>query len=157
VLVDNSAISGAKIVTQPFSRGLYKDTTYACYGTSHFLTQLRLQRWLPTSLTSLSSSPSPYTSGSTSRPKTQTPVRHSTFPINPSPNPNTHTHSHPTVLAALKPAYEAVIAEPENTFFEVFQNPANAGEFRFVEHWNASVEWFMNVRVEGWALGYGGC
>lgn len=54
-------------------------------------------------------------------------------------------HSFPTVLAALKPAYEGVIAEPENTFFEVFQNPSNPGEFRFIEHWNATAEWFMSV------------
>ncbi|KAF2820551.1 hypothetical protein CC86DRAFT_374248 [Ophiobolus disseminans] len=51
-------------------------------------------------------------------------------------------------LAALKPAYLAVIAEPENVYFEVFQNPDNLGEFRFVEHWNASVEWFLTVQAK---------
>jgi len=61
------------------------------------------------------------------------------------------------VLAALKPAYKAVIAEPENVFFEVFQNPENPGEFRFVENWNASVEWMLNVSTLGtiWIGRYG--
>jgi hypothetical protein len=25
------------------------------------------------------------------------------------------------------------------------ENPEKPGEIRFIEHWNASVEWFMNV------------
>jgi hypothetical protein len=50
-------------------------------------------------------------------------------------------------LEALKPAYDAVIAEPENVFFQVFQNPQNPGEFKFIENWNGSVEWFMSVRI----------
>jgi hypothetical protein len=50
-------------------------------------------------------------------------------------------------LEALKPAYDAVIAEPENVFFQVFQNPQNPGEFKFIENWNGSLEWFMSVRV----------
>jgi hypothetical protein len=25
------------------------------------------------------------------------------------------------------------------------KNPEKPGEIRFIEHWNASVEWFMNV------------
>jgi quinol monooxygenase YgiN len=49
------------------------------------------------------------------------------------------------VLAALKPAYDAVIAEPENVFFEVYQNPQKKGEFKFIENWNASVERLMTV------------
>jgi len=77
-------------------------------------------------------------SKSTSRPRMQMLVRRTVYTSH-------FTHSLSPVLAALKPAYEGVIGEPENTFFEVFQNPANPGEFRFVEHWNASVEWFMNV------------
>jgi quinol monooxygenase YgiN len=50
-----------------------------------------------------------------------------------------------TVLAALKPAYDGVIAEKENVFFEVYHNPQKKGEFKFIENWNASVEWFMTV------------
>ncbi|KAF2792044.1 hypothetical protein K505DRAFT_190547, partial [Melanomma pulvis-pyrius CBS 109.77] len=48
-------------------------------------------------------------------------------------------------LEALKPAYEGVIAEPENTFFEVFQSPEEPGVLKFVENWNATKEWFMGV------------
>jgi quinol monooxygenase YgiN len=51
------------------------------------------------------------------------------------------------VFEACHPSYEAVIAEPENVYFEVFQNPKKPGEIRFIKHWNASVEWFMNVNV----------
>jgi hypothetical protein len=50
-----------------------------------------------------------------------------------------------TVLAALKPAYDGVIAEKENVFFEVYHNPQKKGEFKFIENWNASVKWFMTV------------
>jgi hypothetical protein len=32
-------------------------------------------------------------------------------------------------------------------YFEVFQNPQNPGEIRFIEHWNASVEWFATVSL----------
>jgi hypothetical protein len=45
----------------------------------------------------------------------------------------------------LKPAYEGVIAEPENVFFEVFQNPEKPGAFKFIENWNATPEWFLSV------------
>lgn len=48
-------------------------------------------------------------------------------------------------LDALKPAYDAVVAEPENTLFEVYQDPANPGAFKFVENWNASLEWLRDV------------
>lgn len=48
-------------------------------------------------------------------------------------------------LAALKPAYDGVIAEPECIFFEVYQSPDNPGVFKFVENWNCTTEWFMNV------------
>jgi hypothetical protein len=57
------------------------------------------------------------------------------------------------VFKALKPAYDAVIAEPENVYFEVFQNPQSPGEIRFIEHWNASVEWFVTVSLSVNCLG----
>jgi hypothetical protein len=34
-----------------------------------------------------------------------------------------------------KPVYDAVIAEPECIFFEVYQSPENPGELRWVENW----------------------
>ena len=48
-------------------------------------------------------------------------------------------------LAALKPCYDAVTAEPECTFFEVFHDMDNPGHFRFVENWSKSKEWFLKV------------
>ncbi|KAF2736500.1 hypothetical protein EJ04DRAFT_511002 [Polyplosphaeria fusca] len=51
-------------------------------------------------------------------------------------------------LEALKPAYDAVIAEPKCTFFEVFQNPNAPGEFKFIENWDATVDWLQNVQLK---------
>ncbi|KAH7138633.1 hypothetical protein B0J11DRAFT_20977 [Dendryphion nanum] len=51
-------------------------------------------------------------------------------------------------LQALKPAYEGVLLEPENIFFEVYQDPANPGAFRFVENWNATPQWFQEVQLK---------
>ncbi|KAF2707230.1 hypothetical protein K504DRAFT_535755 [Pleomassaria siparia CBS 279.74] len=70
--------------------------------------------------------------------------------------PSISLHVHITIdpsnvekfLEALKPGYEGVIAEPENTYFEVFHNPENPGEFKFVENWNGTKEWFMNVQMK---------
>ena len=46
-----------------------------------------------------------------------------------------------------KPVYEAVIAEPECIFFEVFQNPATPGELKWIEHWKQSTDWLQNVCI----------
>ncbi|KAH8686199.1 hypothetical protein BGZ61DRAFT_533762 [Ilyonectria robusta] len=46
-----------------------------------------------------------------------------------------------------KLAYENVIAEPECTFFEVYQSPENPGELRWVENWSASVKWFQEHQM----------
>lgn len=46
---------------------------------------------------------------------------------------------------ALKPAYDAVCAEPECIFFEVYQSMEEPGVIKFVENWNCSIEWMMNV------------
>ncbi|CAO2657939.1 Nn.00g071990.m01.CDS01 [Neocucurbitaria sp. VM-36] len=51
-------------------------------------------------------------------------------------------------LELFKPCYEAVTAEPECVFFEVYHNPAAPGQFRFVENWNASAEWFKDVQLQ---------
>ena len=48
-------------------------------------------------------------------------------------------------LEYLKPCYDVVSAEPECVFFEVFQNPATPGEFKFVENWHATVDWLKDV------------
>jgi quinol monooxygenase YgiN len=47
-------------------------------------------------------------------------------------------------LAALKPCWDAVVAEKECVFFEVFQK--EPGEFCFIENWHASMEHLMTVR-----------
>jgi quinol monooxygenase YgiN len=48
-------------------------------------------------------------------------------------------------LAAFKPCYESVVAEPDCTFFEVFHSLDEPGVFRFVENWTKSQEWFLEV------------
>lgn len=48
-------------------------------------------------------------------------------------------------LSHLKPIYDLVAAEPECVFFEVYQNPSTPGDFKFVETWHASGEWFQTV------------
>ena len=48
-------------------------------------------------------------------------------------------------LAALKPVFEKLAAEPECTYFEVFQDPENPGTFRFVENWNTAKEHMVEV------------
>ncbi|KAH7080183.1 hypothetical protein BKA63DRAFT_562889 [Paraphoma chrysanthemicola] len=53
----------------------------------------------------------------------------------------------PAFLEALKPVYEAVIAEPENVFFQVYQHPQQPGAFRFVENWDMSVEDFIKIQI----------
>jgi hypothetical protein len=71
----------------------------------------------------------------------------------PYTGPTLSLHVHITVapenaelfLSHLKPCYDVVSAEPECIFFEVFQNPAAPGDFKFVETWNASPEWFQTV------------
>ncbi|KAF2189254.1 hypothetical protein K469DRAFT_683683 [Zopfia rhizophila CBS 207.26] len=51
-------------------------------------------------------------------------------------------------LEALNPVYDAVVAEPENTFFEVYQSAEEPGVFKFVENWNATREWMVNVQLK---------
>lgn len=49
---------------------------------------------------------------------------------------------------AFKPAYDAVTAEPECIFFEMYQDPNVPGKIRLVENWNQSLEWLTSVRVK---------
>jgi len=43
---------------------------------------------------------------------------------------------------AHRPVWTACAAEPEYIYFEIFQNPKKPGQFRLVEVWNESREWF---------------
>ncbi|KAL4786805.1 glycoside hydrolase superfamily [Aspergillus varians] len=49
---------------------------------------------------------------------------------------------------AFRPVYEKVIAEPECTFFELYQSQSDPGEISLVENWSASVEWLMGVQIK---------
>jgi quinol monooxygenase YgiN len=53
----------------------------------------------------------------------------------------------PTFFEMLKPFHDAVSAEPECIFVELYQSPDKPGVFKFVENWNASVEWMTNVCI----------
>src|SRR5882757_8337522 len=49
--------------------------------------------------------------------------------------------------AAHRPVWAACGAEPECLLFDVFQDPAKPGHFRFVEVWDASREWFESEQL----------
>ena len=51
-------------------------------------------------------------------------------------------------LTHLRPAWEAVIAEPENIFFDVFVDPSEPGKIRLFEIWTKDKEWFMSVQLQ---------
>lgn len=48
-------------------------------------------------------------------------------------------------LQALKPTYDAVTAEPANTFFELYQDANIPGVFKIVENWDLSLDDLINV------------
>lgn len=48
-------------------------------------------------------------------------------------------------LAALKPTFEAVKAEPLNLFFEISYDEKNPGVFKLIESWNCTAEYIMSV------------
>jgi len=48
-------------------------------------------------------------------------------------------------LAALKPVYDLVAAEPECTYFEVFHSKDEPGVFHWIENYTQTKEWFMQV------------
>ncbi|KAK4059006.1 hypothetical protein Trihar35433_11267 [Trichoderma harzianum] len=50
-------------------------------------------------------------------------------------------------LTAFRRIYEIVAAEPECTYFEVFQSLEEPGVFRFVENWSKDVQWFKEVQL----------
>jgi len=53
----------------------------------------------------------------------------------------------PAFFEILKPFYDAVAAEPECIFIELYQAPDKPGVFKLVENWNASLEWMTTVRI----------
>jgi hypothetical protein len=59
-------------------------------------------------------------------------------------------------ISYFKPIYDVVAAEPECIFFEVYQNSAAPGEFKWVENWVQSVEWLQNVTSLAWKREGGG-
>lgn len=52
-------------------------------------------------------------------------------------------------FAAFQPAFEAISAEPECLYFEVFQDPDRIGKICWIENWSTSPEWYMKVRLSG--------
>lgn len=57
-----------------------------------------------------------------------------------------------TYLAALRPCWELVTAEPECFYFDLFQttDPTDAGVviFNLVEVWNATLEWMTDIQAK---------
>ncbi|ETI23991.1 hypothetical protein G647_05798 [Cladophialophora carrionii CBS 160.54] len=54
----------------------------------------------------------------------------------------------PAFLAALRPAWESCIHEPECLFFDVSHSPTEPGTFRFVEVWQGDQKWFEDVQAK---------
>ncbi|CAG8949538.1 hypothetical protein HYFRA_00007770 [Hymenoscyphus fraxineus] len=54
----------------------------------------------------------------------------------------------PKFFESFKPAYEAVIAEPECTFFEVFIDPDQPGVIHWVEGWKKDKMWLLGVQMQ---------
>lgn len=50
-------------------------------------------------------------------------------------------------LADLKKAQSEVITYPENVSWDLYHNPEAPGEFKYIENWNASLEWVMAVSL----------
>jgi quinol monooxygenase YgiN len=48
-------------------------------------------------------------------------------------------------LAEFQKVFDLVTAEPECSFFEVFQDPDEPGHLRWVENWNAPTTWLAGV------------
>ncbi|KAI0434291.1 hypothetical protein F5Y09DRAFT_266792 [Xylaria sp. FL1042] len=50
-------------------------------------------------------------------------------------------------LAAFKPVFNKVVAEPECLFFEMYQSPQEPGKLSWIENWSKSPEWFLENQV----------
>ncbi|KAJ4190500.1 hypothetical protein NW767_011327 [Fusarium falciforme] len=53
----------------------------------------------------------------------------------------------PKFLEHFKPVYDKVVAEPECTFFEVYQSSEDPGTLHWVENWNQTTDWLLNVQI----------
>ncbi|KAH7400888.1 hypothetical protein DE146DRAFT_654300 [Phaeosphaeria sp. MPI-PUGE-AT-0046c] len=51
----------------------------------------------------------------------------------------------PEFLAAFKRVKAMAIAQPENISSSLYRNPKAPGEFKYVEDWNASMDWIMKT------------
>ena len=50
-------------------------------------------------------------------------------------------------LSHFRPAYDAVLAEPECAYFLFGQDIQTPGVFRWTEGWTKDVSWLMNVGI----------
>jgi quinol monooxygenase YgiN len=57
-------------------------------------------------------------------------------------------HNVDAFLEALRPCWAGCVAEEENLFFDVFQDPETPGRFHFVELWSKGKEWFFEVQFK---------
>jgi quinol monooxygenase YgiN len=57
-------------------------------------------------------------------------------------------HNVDAFLEALRPCWAGCVAEEENLFFDVFQDPETPGRFHFVELWSKDKEWFFEVQFK---------
>ncbi|OJJ32194.1 hypothetical protein ASPWEDRAFT_53881 [Aspergillus wentii DTO 134E9] len=53
----------------------------------------------------------------------------------------------PKFWESFMPVYNKVIAEPECTFFEVYQSPEEPGTLSWVENWTESTEWLLKNQL----------
>nr|A0A5B8YU67.1 RecName: Full=Putative monooxygenase GME11364; AltName: Full=Dibenzodioxocinones biosynthesis cluster protein GME11364 [Pestalotiopsis microspora]QED41495.1 monooxygenase domain-containing protein [Pestalotiopsis microspora] len=72
------------------------------------------------------------------------------------PTPSVSVHIRLTVdpnkinefLEISRPMFDAVTAEPLNTFFEMYRDDKTPGVFKLVENWDADIDYMMNVQVK---------
>jgi quinol monooxygenase YgiN len=48
-------------------------------------------------------------------------------------------------LELMKEVLKHVTAEPECTFFEVYQDPEKPGVLKWIENWSKGMDWLMTV------------
>ena len=52
----------------------------------------------------------------------------------------------PKFFEAFKPIFDEVSADPDCLYFEVFQDTEDPGKISWIENWNKTPSWFMQVR-----------
>ncbi|KAI0164446.1 hypothetical protein GGR52DRAFT_559881 [Hypoxylon sp. FL1284] len=50
-------------------------------------------------------------------------------------------------IAAFKPVFDLVVAEPECTFFQVYQSPEEPGKLSWVENWSKDTQWLVEHQI----------